>query len=1045
MYTYLLTKRRIILFLAFLGILSGFYSLSQLYIKLYPDIAKPVIRVYIPHPSFTAVDFLDSYKTTLDSAIDSIEGVETVEITSRNTRTFIMLHFDYGLNAELMKTEVQSAFDNIKTRLPSESDNFTVRYWTQTVSELDIALFSSEVDERELYELAKPVVEDLMSGLEDAEEVSILNIEELRATLTLDEQAVFSYGLEIDEVISAIKREYKNISIGSIRTDAGEYTLRVRKNIDTLFDLQNIIISYSTGKTIYLKDIADVVVDYSFPRNAYRVDGNRAVIIYITPKPEGNVNRLSADAHKALEKVLEELPDHVSSVTVLDPATFITRSVNNVIQSAILGAFLAVFCIVLLIGEAKNSIIVATSLPLSVILNFALMAIFDVSINLISLSGLALAVGMIVDASIVVMENIYRHIEMEREEAKRAQKDSPDKIKPLKGKKYTKLIGKSVKEVVPSIIGSTITSVCVFIPLSFTSPLTASILGDLAKTVVFTLSCSLIVAIFVVPLVAFYVFREQKSSKKTKKNAINKIGNKRKRLKEFSDKLVQNLFSMYRKTLVHLLSKKRNGFLFIAASFAILIFCFLVLFPRITKEIIAPPQSNMLLASVSHSEIEDQQEFSDALAPLEQDLRDNYPGVVKKIFINITRWGYASIIVTLDSSKSLPNMINTLTEKFPSEDPWDYTFSSWDPAAMPIPTTYGLHVRVEGPDRMQIFAIEDQITDIINNSKLYGRVRVTPSTRLTNEIALYPRTQAFGAISEYSVTRIVSILQSLINGALVVQMTVEESEMDIYLEYGEEVDSIKDVEGYMLPFEGKTVPVKHFFDFEETQGINELYTVDGKESYNIFVSMKLGEPAWKQAEYEAEIKRLVAEQINVPQGYRIIFEDTQEVINESIGSLVSALVLSILLIYIVLGIQFNSLRIPLLILVTIPFGFIGVIVSLFVFKSTVSLNSMLGVILLAGIVVNNAIILIDFYLKERKNYNNKTEAILEACRLRFRPILITTFTTILGMLPIAFAIGDGANIIQPLGIAVSGGLAFSTFFTLFMIPTLLNFLTFKKS
>ncbi len=1033
MYAYLLTRRRIILFLAFLGILSGFYALSQLYIKLYPDIAKPVIQVHIPHPSFTAVDFLDSYKTTLDSAIDSIDGVEQVEITSRNSRTFIILSFDYGLNAELMKTEVQSAFDNIKTRLPSESDNYSVRYWTQTVSELDIALFSSEIDERELYEIAKPVVEDVMSGLEDADEVSILNIEELRATLTLDEQALFSYGLEVDEVINTIKTEYKNLSIGSIRTDAGEYTLRVRKNIDTLFDIQNILISYSIGKTIFLKDIADVVIDYGYPRNLYRVDGNRAVIIYITPKPDGNVNRLSADAHKALEEVLAELPDHVRSVTVLDPATFITRSVNNVVQSAILGAFLAVFCIVLLIGEAKNSIIVATSLPLSVIINFTLMAIFDVSINIISLSGLALAVGMIVDASIVVMENIYRHIETTQ-------------LKQLKGKKYVNLIGNSVREVVPSIIGSTITSVCVFIPLSFTSQLTASILGDLAKTVVFTLSCSLLVAIFVVPLVAYYVFRQRKRNKKqfelTTLNNTSKT--KRKNLKEFSDTLVVSLFNVYKKALERLLSKRKNTYIFISCSVALLVFCFLILFPRITKEIIAPPQSNMLLASVSHSEIEDQQEFSDALAPLEQDLQTNYPGMVKKIFINITRWGYASIIVTLDSSKSLPYMINTLTEKFPSEDPWDYTFSSWDPAAMPIPATYGLHVRVEGPDRMTIFAIEDQVADIINNSNFYGRVRVTPSTRLTNEIALYPRTQAFGVIPEYSVNRIVSILQSLINGALVVQMTVDDSEMDIYLENAEEVNSIKDIEGYMLPYNGKTIPVKHFFDFEETQGINELYSVDGKESYNIFVSMKVGEPAWKQRIYETEIKKRIAEEIEVPKGYRIIFEDTQEVINESIHSLVGALILSILLIYIVLGIQFNSLRIPLLILVTIPFGFIGVIISLFIFKSTVSLNSMLGVILLAGIVVNNAIILIDFYLKERENYNTKIEAILEACRLRFRPILITTFTTILGMLPIAFAIGDGANIIQPLGIAVSGGLAFSTFFTLFMIPSLLNCINFKN-
>ncbi len=1026
MYFYLLTKRRIILFIALLGVLGGFFALSQLEIKLYPDIAKPVVRVFISHPSYTTLDFVDAYQSVLDTAINTVEDVDIVETTSGNGRTFVIFRFDYGINSEDAKDEVQRAFDTIKSDLPEESDDYTVSYYSETVSELGMALFSTEVDEKALYELAKPLFDEYMTGIEGVESADIYNIETLQASITVDQEALFSYNLTIDDVVRTIRSEYKNISIGSLRTRATEYTLRVKKDIDTLFDIENIIISYTSGKTIFLKDIADIVIDVGLPRNLYQVNGERAIFISIIPTPEANLNSLSSDAHEAMEKILAELPDHVSFETSIDPATFITRSVNNVVQSALIGAFLAIFCIILLIGDARNSIIVAASLPLSVILNFILMKVFGISINLISLSGLALAVGMIVDASIVVMENIYRHLETDTQQDKSLHA-------------FKKLLATSVSEVVPSIIGSTITSVCVFVPLSFTSQLTASILGDLAQTVVFTLSCSLIVAIFVVPFVAFYVFRKQKT--------LSITDNKKSKLKTFSDTLVAKLFSAYKSVLEKLLEKKRNGIIFIIASVTALLLCILVLFPQITKEIIAPPKSNIIVASIQNSDVEDQQAMAQGVAPIEDDIINNYPGIVQKVFTGTTTFrgtGYASIMITLDSSRSLDYMINSLTEKYVTEDPWTYSFMSWDPAEMPLPETYALSIRVEGPDRKQIFAIEDQIIDVINKTENYGRVWARPFTTFTSEIALYPRTQAFSLIPEYSVTRIVSMIQYAINGASVITMNVDGTETDIDLEYSDStIQSIEDVQNFTLPYQGKTIPVKHFFDFEETQGISELFSIDGDEVYKVYANMRQGEPSRNQAIYEAEVKELVKE-IELPQGYRIIFEDTQADINDAISSLIIALGLSIMLIYIVLGIQFNSLRIPLLILVTIPFGFIGVVLSLFAFKSTVSLNSMLGVILLGGIVVNNAIILIDFYLNVRPNHKHNKDAIMQAVQLRFRPIIITTATTILGMLPIAFAIGDGANVIQPLGIAVSGGLAFSTFFTLFMIPTLLSLFELKR-
>ncbi|MGC9312736.1 MAG: efflux RND transporter permease subunit, partial [Sediminispirochaetaceae bacterium] len=230
---------------------------------------------------------------------------------------------------------------------------------------------------------------------------------------------------------------------------------------------------------------------------------------------------------------------------------------------------------------------------------------------------------------------------------------------------------------------------------------------------------------------------------------------------------------------------------------------------------------------------------------------------------------------------------------------------------------------------------------------------------------------------------------------------------------------------------------KHFFDISVDKNIQEIVTIDGEETFSVMAIMNREAEQAQREDFELQVKELLHEEMDLPPGYGIVFEDTQEELNRNVRSLIYAIAVSLVLIYIVLGVQFNSLRTPLVIMVAVPLGFIGVILSLYLFKSTISLNSMLGTILLGGIAVNNSIIMIDFYFQELQRQEDRLEALITTAGLRLAPILITMLTTVLGMLPIALALGDGTNIIQPLGIAVSGGLAVSTIFTLFVVPTIL--------
>ncbi|HPO51050.1 MAG TPA: efflux RND transporter permease subunit, partial [Spirochaetota bacterium] len=369
---------------------------------------------------------------------------------------------------------------------------------------------------------------------------------------------------------------------------------RIKKDIDTLFDIKKIIVGNVGSKKIYLNDIAIVEVKYGLARTAFRYNGNKAVMIFATPKVDGNLKKMSEDIKKVLKSAKKDLPEDIRFDYIVDPAIFIDKAINNVINSALIGSLLAFIVIMFFMGEIKNSILIFISIPVSVILSFILMKIFNVTINLISLGGMTLAVGMIVDASIVVMENIHRH-KIEAFEKHHTHN-------------FIDIIKKSVKEIQVPVIASTLTSVCVFLPLSFTSPLTNGILGDLARTVVFTLLCSMFVALFFIPLTALYLFRKKNNEIQKEKDTI---------FHKFSDKFVSFFSKIYLFLLEKLLRSRLASFVFILVSFILLVFLVLFIFPRITREILATPKSDSINLRFSNYTETDQEKLSEIITPIE--------------------------------------------------------------------------------------------------------------------------------------------------------------------------------------------------------------------------------------------------------------------------------------------------------------------------------------------------------------------------------------------------------------------------------------------
>lgn len=1005
----LLQKRRILLLIILPMTIAGIYLYTKLPVNMYPVMRKPTIMVRVPHASYTAEDFHFEFSDKIEDRLNALDNLDNMEATYSAGRTQYKLEFEWNTDFKTAKSDVESEMNSLISSLPDECENFSVYSYRSSGSYMTVAVYSSVMEQKQLYDLVEPVLRGRFSHVKDAEEISVESVEILQAELYLRVTDMLTYGLTPEAVASAIKSGYKNISIGTFKENNNVYNLRIKNGIDTVFDIENIIIKVIGNKKVLLKDIADVSVFYGLPSSIYTINGERGVIIYAEPKEDGNIKQMADDIKAILEEAKKDLPDHITFYPLIDPSEFIDNAIINVVHSALLGAILAVFVILLFLGEWRNTLIIVISIPITMIMSFIMMYVFGVTVNLISLSGMTLAVGMVIDSSIVIMENIHRH-----------------RLEHV-GKNFIQMILDAVKEVRGSVIASTLTSICVFFPLSFTAPLSNAILGDIARTVVFALTASLFTGLFVTPVLAYYFYRNVPATQEA--TGLAKI----------SQGLVNRLINIYEKGLKFLLKSKVRCVVAIILSCSILFMLLIFIAPKITREIIATPKSNRISIRCYNNTIKDTEEFLDAMQIIEQKIIDTLGDRLVSRYTNIRGTNWANTIVVLPSSKYLDDALDDLKDVIQNDSEWEFNIAGWDPSSLPLPRTYGLHIQVSGKDNLEIMHIMEKISDLVRKENLYRGTSTSPSIRQSDEIMLLPRRNELEHFPGFSISKLASMIKILLNGTQVIKVSENNQTLYIYLEYPEdEGRSIEDIMKYQLPYENKAFPFSHFFDYEKRRGVSEIRSDNGIETFNVYAHMNRGTPDYKKSEFEAIIKQKIAEEIELPPGYTVNFVDTQKVINEAVSSLFSTIIISVILIYMVLGIQFNSLRIPIIILTSIPLGLIGVITFLYSAGSTISLNSLLGTILLSGIVVNNAIIIIDFYIFYRNKYKTRQEALIMVGRLRFTPILITTMTTLLGMLPIALALGDSTNIVQPLGIAVCGGLAVSTFLTLLLLPAILN-------
>jgi HAE1 family hydrophobic/amphiphilic exporter-1 len=1005
--------------------LAGLYAGFGLPVSLFPNSSKPMIHVMMGYGNYTPEEFLNSFGSSLEEQLRAIntERLHVNQVTASydSSSADISVEFEWGCPPLEALREVDSVVNAYSARFPSEIRNST-RTWSNSENSgfMAVSFYSSKRSLNDIYSALDPILSPLLAKVPDAGDSGLYNPARKDVQIEINPERMASLQLLPRDLSRAIEDGLYGANGGSFASAAQRYSISMPRALQSVADLAKLPVRSSSGSVIHLGDIAKI--EYAAKpggTRSFKTNGAPSIILFAEPKAGGNVKRMSEDILSLIEKARPNIPADISFKVLVDPSEFIRSAIQNVMREVLMGGMLAVCILFLFVGSFRNTVTAAIEIPLSMVLAFIPMKLSGMNLNLISLGGLALSAGMNVDASVVVMENIFRHFE---------------EVKgPLTASKRLDILVRSVKEVRFSVIASTIASLVVFIPLAFTSQLSNAILGDLAKTVVFSHGFSAFVALILVPTVRLQLM----SGKKTELHVKSPIEPWIVRL--------ENLYEKYLDLFIRSARYQRITYISLATTLVVLL---ALVLPRLPKEIVGMPDTDWINIGLNAKGNTMFRQMDAQAEEFEAKLLADFGKHIQYTFTQVNQANRASVMARLKDKGEMRQVWKEMEAKYVNTPFMRYNVNSWNPAELPIPDPPALKLSVQGGSIEDRASAAEELANLFEENHVVPRVWTNPDVSHSDTIVLKPNLDRWAALDSSRLGVTPSDLADMVRVATTgksasIDLPIEGRTASVNLRFPEEyVKTPEDIGALPVGAGGKLMPLRGLVQVSVEGAKPSLYRENGREMFQVIGrnnSSSEGKSADKN--YIKNAEKLANEwkgRDAQKQGDRpsIIFEEADKDLNDALKQLSVAVGLSILLIFITLVVQFGSFMNALLVMVAIPLGLIGVIASLFVFRSTLSLNSALGVILLNGISVANSIILVDFQKKLFDQGMSPHQAALDAGKKRLRPILITSLTTILAMLPVALGLGEGGRILQPLGIAVAGGLWVSMGFTLFVVPAL---------
>ena len=1020
-------KNPVARFMVAIGIIVlGMIAFSNLAIDLFPDVSYPIISISTEYQGASPEDIEISVTRLIEKRVSRIQNVRYVSSRSRESYSTVIVEFYWGTNLDVASSDIQQSINQILDRLPEDAKQPVIFKFDPSQIAVIVLAVTGPMDEFRLRELAEDFVAPRLESLKGVASANVWGGKIREIQVELDRAKLEGMNLSLDKVAQAVTVAHMDSPGGSLKDERKEYGVRTLGRSSEIKNIEEIIVKQHNGVPTRIRDIGWVKDGFEDTQTEVNVNGTRGITIAVQKQIGGNTVSVVDNVLKALPQIQKELPKGISLQAVSDQSRFIRKSIKNLQHEAIIGSLLAVAIILIFLGSGTSTLIIAHSIPISIVSTFVLLHFGKFTLNIMTLGGLALGVGRLVDDAIVVLENINRHIE--------------------RGESPMEASYKGASEVSKPVIAATITSIVVFTPLAFVKGIAALLFVQMAYTVAFSLLASLFDSLTLVPVLTAKFLKPRSEQKK-----ISWIQQFFKKTRPFFLWIDQ----YYQSILQFALSHRKMVVTGVTSIFSVTVMFFalgyLNIIPFIGTEFFPASdegQLRMTLRLPVGSPVEETKRVMNKIEGIIfEDVPELYSlwarsgsgrgaGIFSGRFSG-PHTGSASLMLVDQanrdrSSESVAASLREKVRRIPGT-----TISVYPGGIVSRVITFG----ADEPIDVEILGY-----DLATGSRLAKEVdQFLREVRGVSDIQV-GREEGF---PEYQVRvrqdRVASLGLTTSRVAEIVRGAVEGVESSIYVDPQtgrehkvrvrlREEDRRRPEDLSRLPVPalgGKVVPLENVAEIVRMSTPVQLERKYQQRIVHVTANTSGRDLGSIANEIETKISRM-----KIPEGFTVTLKGARLEQKEAFQTLLFALGLAIFLIYMVLASQFGSLLHPLLIMFSVPLGFIGVIWALFVTGNTLSVVSFIGIIMMVGIVVSNAIILIDYINRLRQQGVELKESIINAGRIRLRPILMTTLTTICGLIPMALGLGEGAEANASLAIAVIGGLSVSTFLTLIFVPTL---------
>jgi HAE1 family hydrophobic/amphiphilic exporter-1 len=996
-------KRKVTLAMIYIiAVGFGIFSLTQLKVAMTPDIDFPIVLVFTNYSGVSSEDIENLVTRPIEEAVSATENIKKISSSSTNGSAMVMLEFVYGTDMDKAETDVRNSLDMIRDYLPSDADEPIVLALNPSMMPIMmLSMNSKDLGPAELRKLGEDRVEPLLERVDGVASVEIAGGFERQINVKLNPVLLASHSLSPQDVATAIQTSAGLVSAGNIKTFTKEYNLRIYSEYRSLEQLRNIVIKPGTVP-LRLKDVAVVEDGFKEITGDVRINSRQGIAIIVSKQSDANTVLAAQKVKKELENIKKVLPQGINFEILFDTSEFTSNSLKNLYNTAIMSLIVVIIVIYTFIRSFRGSLIMAISMPISIILTFAVLYLSDLTLNVISMAGLALAIGMLVDNSIIVLENIFRYQSL--------------------GHNSVEASERGASEMSMAIIASTLTTLSVFVPVLFVPGITGQLFKEMVLTVTFSLTVSLLVALTLVPMMSSVFLKERLGSKKSK------ASDKPKTLNKFTSKYQKLLhWSLYHKKYV----------LLIVLLLLVFSFC---LIPFMGGEFMPETDQGRIILTIECATGVPLTSLRETVIKVEKILQESVPEVVTASFrfgvqgsFNPGGSSSNTIVANLrllpqnERKRSQKEIEIALRKELDNIAGISYYFEG---GGMMSSGQSAVEIKVLGNDLARAKAIADNLKARMEKVEGLVDIRVNVNDYIP-QLDVHLKQDVLNDLKLTNL-QIASIVSTAIQGRTVAKYREKGDEFNIYVQLDKKYRQDRNaLDNLIIPVAGGTVPLRQIADIKETQGPVTIYR-ENQERY-VSVGCNLAGIDLKTAVEKIE---QIQSEIAIPSDMMMIMGGTAEDRQEAMFYLLLAIMVGSLLVYMVMASQFESLVDPFIIIFTVPLSIIGVLIFLFITNTPISVMALIGVVILVGIAVNNGIVLVDYTNQLRSRGVGLYEAAEESGITRIRPVLMTALTTIIGMIPLALELGDGSETWAPLAKAVIGGMTATTFLTLVVIPCL---------